>query len=147
MSPSGPGKGTSLLSSPLHLMPVVQEGERLPWHFWEQNLMGWMQNVSPSTTQHLSAAWWALPALSPSIPTHRGWAITGRAPHTPRLHPGPSHPLSRQHVPASAPRGRASQTCFLISFLPPPLQCPDSAGDPSHGGWHWMACSSPAHPS
>lgn len=52
--------------------------------------------------------------------THMGWASQGDgAPQTP---PAPSAPAllpGQQHAQASASRGCASETPFLISFLPP----------------------------
>lgn len=116
--PPGPGKeGTGFLWNLLHLLPVVWEEEWLPHHFWKENLMGWVKNINLSAPLCLPAAWWTLAALPPPNPRPkpaRGGPSWGAgAPRAHCLHPGP------QHAKASAPRGYASQTHCLISFLPP----------------------------
>lgn len=84
-------------------MPVVQEEQGLPPQFWEQHVMGWMRN-----------AWGGTASSFPSITTPTwGAPQTPPAPSAPALLPG------QQHAQASASRGCASETPFLISFLPP----------------------------
>lgn len=70
-------------------------GRRAAHHFWKQNLMGWMQNVNASAPQRLPAAWWVLPAFSPSIQNSPGMGHL-REPEHPvptNLHSGPQPPL------------------------------------------------------
>ena len=97
----------------LHCMPVVGGKEGLSHHFWKQNLMGWVKNINLSAPLRLPASWRTLAAVSSRSQTHKGWAIrAAQAPLAPCAYPGP------QHAKVSAPKGDASQTHCLISFLP-----------------------------